>query len=154
MEQPDYKTIALDAFNKIKSHFANLKIIEELSDNNVDLSFNIPKQQGLDFDINLNLQTDELHMSTEFFSGSWFPIKHPEVISLFIDAVKGLITGDYRILQYWNGNKLLKSYLQKPADKDWKTICKANNSITFPWTNLTELIIRNTSYKRDKNFSV
>ena len=148
MKQADHLTIASDAFDKIKGHFADLEIIDELNDKDVDLSFNIPRQLGLDFDINLNLQTDELHISTEFFSGSWFSIKSPEIVDIFVDAVKGLITGDYRIVQYWNNNKLIKCYLQKPTDTDWKTISKENKNRSLPWATLKKLIIRNKSYKR------
>lgn len=131
MEQTDYLTIASDAINKIRSHFGDLEIIEEFNDKYLDLSFNIPRQLGLDFDINLNLQTDELHISMEFISASWFSIKSPEIVDLFIDTVKGLITGNYRIVQYWNKNKLIKCCLQKPAEAKWKNIATQTKKKAF-----------------------
>jgi len=146
MEHNKYIDIGSAAMNNIKATFPNLATIDEFDDNNVDLSVNIPKQAHLDFDINMNLQTDELHISTDYFNGSWFSIKSPEVVDLYLESVKGLITGDYRIVQYWNNNKLYKSYLQKPAGQNWETVYKANDKFVFPWTKLTEKVIRNKSY--------
>ena len=150
MEQTQYIEIASTAINNIKATFPNLATIDDLDNKNVDLSVNIPRQAHLDFDINLNLQTDELFISTEYFWGSWFSIKDSEVVDLYLEAVKGLITGDYRIVQYWNNNKLYKSHLQKPVGQTWETVYTAREKTIFPWTKLTEKVIRNKSYSVTK----
>ena len=91
------KVIAIEAFNCITKAFPNL-ITSSDEDPNVDLSIIIPEQLGIEFAINLNLQTDELHLSTQYFSGSWFPITKHSVVQQYTQSVIGLIKGEYRIV--------------------------------------------------------
>jgi len=93
--------------------------------------------------VNLNLQTDELHLSAKHFWGSWFTIKNPEVVRLYTEAVLGLITGKFRIVQYWNNDSLVKSILQKPINNDWETVFTDRKKLSFPWTRFTVKVIQN-----------
>ena len=55
--------IAEKKFKEIQNDFPDLTMIIDYDNENLDLSMDIPKQNGIDFEINLNLQNeDELHL--------------------------------------------------------------------------------------------
>ena len=111
----------------------------------VELSMDILKQSGLDFDIYLNLQNhDELHISTKDIWCEWFPISN-EVIEQYINAVKGLITGEYRIMKFTKSGAVYKSLLQRPTEDKPITVFHHTKRFNFPWTKLTTQIIQNTN---------
>jgi len=143
MEDTKLLDIASDTFKKIESSFPDLKFNYDFNHKYVDMSVDIPKQKGLDFDINLNLQTDELHISTKHFWGSWFTIKNPEVVQLYLDAVIGLLSGKYRIVQYWDGDTLAKSLLQKPVGDKWTTVFTDRKKLFFLSLFCSQTVIQN-----------
>ncbi len=148
MEKARCYKIAADSFKEIQGLFPDLIMNINYNDKNVVLSMNIPKQDGLDFDIYLNLQNeDELHISTSYIWCRLFPADSPELAETFISAVKGLITGNYRILQFIRKGKVYKSFLQQQRNNDWITIYKQINKFVFPWTRLVQIVIQN---KKDK----
>ncbi len=136
--------IAEKTFKRIRGQFTDLKMTIDYNYKNVDLSMDIPKQDGLDFDINLNLQNDdELHISTSFIWCQLFPADSQELVGAFTDAVQGLITGDYRILQFIKDGKVYKSFLQRPENNGWVTVYRHIHKLAFPWTRLEKNIIQN-----------
>jgi len=135
---------AKEIFEQIQTSHPTLRMIIDKEPKNVDLSMDIPKQEGLDFDINLNLQTDELHISTGVIWCSWFPLKDIEIRATFVDSVNGIINGKYRVIQFTKNGKPIKSYLQKPLNGHWKTVFKDIQKTSFPWTKLERKIIINT----------
>jgi hypothetical protein len=109
-------------FEGIRDAFPRLSMTLELDPPNVDLNMDIPQQPGLAFDMNLNLQGDELHLSVGAFWLEWFPCTQPDVVEAYRQAVHGLITGTYRIREHYRGGRPFKAELQKPLADDWQTI--------------------------------
>jgi hypothetical protein len=88
----------------------------------------------LKFDINLNLQGDELHLSAGHFWVEWFPCDDLQKANRYIDAVSGLISGKYRILESYRLGRAVKAELQQPAGAGWATIATwANLWCLIPW---------------------
>jgi hypothetical protein len=144
MEQVKCFKIAEEAFRNIQRLFPNLTMTMDYNDKDVDLSMDIPKQDGIDFDINVNLQNeDELHISTDYIWCQFFSAESPELVETFTHAVQGLISGDYRILQFVKNGKVYKSFLQRPENNEWETIYRHIHKISFPWTRLEQNIIQN-----------
>ncbi|MES2591437.1 MAG: hypothetical protein V4608_06100 [Bacteroidota bacterium] len=147
-----YIVIAEDTFYKVKEKFPHLTMTLDYNDKNVDLRMDISKQDGLDFDVNLNLQNkDELHISTNFIWCQFFSADSSEVVQKFTDAVTGLIAGDYRVLQFVKINKVYKSFLQRPDKDNWVTVYKHIHKLSFPWTRLEQNVIQNNKASRILN---
>ena len=109
-------------FEEIRDAFPHLSMRLDQNPRNVDLDVDIPKQPGLTFDINLNLQGDELHLSTRAFWLEWFPCTRPDIVQAYREAVDGLLTGAYRIREHHRGGRPFKAELQKPHEDGWQTI--------------------------------
>lgn len=139
MEYDDYKEIARNVFKKIQLlyPYLNMEIVDDLP--HLDLCMDIPVQEGLKFEISLNLQNmDELHISSGKLWMCWFPCSRQYNVDDFLDVVKGLIDGKYRILEIIKGGKVIKARLQKPVNGKWVT--KSSGLATF----------RSPSFKRKK----
>jgi len=136
--------IAEKTFKEIQNHFPELNMTMDYEHQYVDLSMDIPKQNGLDFDINLNLQNDdELHISTDYISCQLFSAESQELVDFFYESVLGIIKGEYRILQFVKKDKVYKSFLQKPNEEKWETIYRGYERLRIPWTKVDENIIQN-----------
>lgn len=95
--------IARTAFEEIATAFPKLESRIH-QDDPVDLSMSIPKQTGLNFDVELNLQNhDELHFGVGEFWCPWFPCTRPQKVEQFKNAVIGFIAGDSRVLEHRRG---------------------------------------------------
>lgn len=118
------RDIALQLFRRVQEAFPNLRMEFDLEPEHVDLNVDIPTQDGLLFDVNLNLQNlDELHLSAgSSFWLEWFPCSDEKVSQKYFDAVSGVLSGTYRILEHHRGRKVVKAQLQCPDGSDWKTI--------------------------------
>ena len=113
--------IAKRTFELIQQKFPNLTMRIH-NDGPVELSLEIKKQNGLNFDIDLNLQNnDELHFSVGHFWCEWFPCTKQAEVDEYIDLVSGFISGQYRILEHCRGKRIVKSELQSPENDSWKT---------------------------------
>jgi len=120
--------------NDIRSAFPHLEIKLESDHPHVDLNLDIPQQSGLKFDVNVNLQGDELHLSAGHFWLEWFPCSDPTVIQAFREAVCGLLSGEFRILEYYRGRRAIKAELQRPSGEGWQTIGTWSVlSLPIPW---------------------
>lgn len=136
--------IAEKTFKKVQNHFPELTMTIDYEHEHLDLSMNIPKQNGLDFEINLNLQNeDELHISTDYIWCQLFSADSMELVDIFYESVLGIIKGEYRILQFVSNDKVYKSFLQKPNGEEWETIYRGYERIKMPWTKVHENIIQN-----------
>lgn len=120
----DNKDLAVQIFCRIQELFPNLKMEFDLEPEHVDVNVDIPKQEGLLFDVNLNLQNlDELHFSVgSSFWLEWFPCSDEKVSQQYFEAVSGVLSGNYRILEHHRGKKVVKAQLQRPDGSGWKTI--------------------------------
>jgi hypothetical protein len=136
--------IAEKTFKEIQNHFPELTMKMDYEHEHVDLSMDIPKQKGLDFEINLNLQNDdELHISTAYIWCQLFSAESQELVDMFYENVLGIINGEYRILQFVKNDKVYKSFLQKPNGEEWETIYRGYERFKMPWTKINENIIQN-----------
>ncbi len=118
--------IAEEAFAEIRIQFPSLEMKKNSCDP-VELSIDMPVQAGLKYAVNLNLQNrDELHFSVENFWLEWFPCTDRSRVEAYIDAVSGFLSGRYRILEHYRGNKCTKAELQTPLEGGgWRTIGKS-----------------------------
>ena len=112
----------LAIFQEIADLNKNLKNELALNPPHVDLEMNFPKQEGLKFNININLQGDELHLNASNLWIEWFPCDDEKIKKEFIESVSGLLSGEYRMVEYLRGEKPIKTKLQKPENNQWKTI--------------------------------
>jgi hypothetical protein len=109
-------------FEEIRDAFPALSMRLDCEPAQVDLNMDIPQQPGLAFDVNLNLQGDELHLSAGVFWLEWFPCTRPNVVQAYREAVHGLVSGAYRIREQYRGRRPFKAELQRPRADGWETI--------------------------------
>lgn len=130
----DAETIARRAFSEIAARFPSLKIVENIGDP-VAISLTIPAQPGCKYEVWLCLQNaDELHLGVEHLWLEWFPCTNPKPVDSFIDAVSGYLSGSYRILEHYRGERCVKAVLQAPHGENWRTMARSSTlSLPFPW---------------------
>ncbi len=135
------------AFSEIQESFPDLLgRIDREPDGGLDLELVFPEQAGLAFEVVLNLQNvDELHLNAPGLWVEWFPCTEPEVLTGYVDAVRGLIEGSHRILQHRRKGRLLKSYLQRPAGETWQTIARYYPGISLPFLKTETTVVANSS---------
>ena len=122
MKDTNTEIIARKAFTEIASQFPSLQMVED-KDAPVEISITIPVQSGVKQKVWLCLQNgDELHFSVGHFWLEWFPCTNPERVESFIDAVVGFLSGKYRIIEHFRGEKCFKAELQAPKSDSWQTI--------------------------------
>src|SRR5258707_3920574 len=126
--------IALSTFEKIRAAFPALTMNLDLHPKNVDLEMEIPAQAELLFRVNLNLQGDELHLSASRFWGEWFPCTKPAKVDRDFEAVSGLLSGEFRILEHWRGRRPVKAQVQRPIRGAWERLATwGDASAIVPW---------------------
>lgn len=123
----DDRTIEMDRFTSaidlIRKKFPKLHIEIGEEEEGLHASAFIEEQPGLDFEVNINLQNcDELNLCAETLWGMWSPVGEEGVFEEFIDAVFGLLSGDYRIVEHRLWGFLIGNELQKPYGDEWQTI--------------------------------
>ncbi|MCZ6605653.1 MAG: hypothetical protein O7A03_10995 [Alphaproteobacteria bacterium] len=146
MAKVDTAKIAKNVFEEIASAFPNLKSrIHE--DEPVELSMDIPKQDGLDFDIKLNNQNyDELHFGVGYFWCGWFPCTDRQKVEEYKKSVIGFIAGDYRILEHLRGRRAVKAELQVPKNESWITVASSSWGLPWPFPRQkTYRVVQNTN---------
>ena len=139
--------IALSAFETLRSRFPGLSMNLNLHHPQVDAAMDIPTQPGLSFKVHLDLQNlDELHLSASALWCSWFPCTDPKKVERYIEAVSGLLSGEFRILEHWRGRRWVKVQLQRPDGSDWKTVTGCvNPSVLVPWPRKILNVVRNNT---------
>ncbi|MGB5567648.1 MAG: hypothetical protein WBN93_15125 [Acidimicrobiia bacterium] len=144
MTKNDSRTIAIELFGRVQALFPHLQMKLETDHPHVDINMEIPKQRGLDFDVNLNLQNnDELHLSAGDFWVEWFPCTEPRKVKEYLAAVEGLMTGQYRILEHRRGRKAVKAELQQPVGQNWQTIATWSTLRLPSFKRISFTVIRN-----------
>ncbi len=128
------KQAVIALFAGFRDAFPHLGMELGCEDPDLDLSMDIHEQPGLAFDVNVNLQRDELHLTAGEFWVSWFPCYRADVVKEFSEAVHGVLTGSHRIVEYYRGKRFVKAQLQKPRDGGWKTIATSSKLLLpIPW---------------------
>lgn len=121
----------------------NLKMGIDDNHPQLDLTMDIPAQPGLTFNIHLNLQNeDELHLSAGSFWNSWFPCTDSEIVEKYIEAVNGLISGEYRIREHLKGGRAFRAELQTLQNGQWQTISNWG-TWSLPWLRKRYKIVQN-----------
>jgi hypothetical protein len=132
-------------FEEIRARFPMLAMNLELDAPNVDLNMDVPEQAGLAFDVNLNLQGDELHLSVGAFWLEWFPCTDSNVAAQYRETVMGILSGVYRIVEHHIGGHVVKAQLQRPVNGGWQTIGTSSNlGALLPWPRSTR-VLRNAA---------
>ncbi|HKF50973.1 MAG TPA: hypothetical protein VKB26_01565 [Candidatus Acidoferrales bacterium] len=142
----DERNIALSTFEKIRAEFPRLTMTLDLLPKNVEIAMHIPVQTGLSFDVYLNLQNrDELHVVVSKFWMDWFPCTNQKKVDRYLEAVSGLLSGEFRIVEHWRGRRIVLAQLQRPNGDAWEAIARSlNPTILFPWPPKTLKVIQNT----------
>ena len=132
---------------ELQRRFSGLKVrVDRDVHQQVQASANIPPQDGLDFGFHFTLQGDELHLQVGgSFWVEWFPCEDTAVTDEFIDAVAGIISGRYRIVEYSIAEAPVKAQLQRPAaGGQWHKVATWSSlGALIPWRR-TQSIIQNT----------
>jgi hypothetical protein len=85
----------------------------------------------------MNLQNrDELHLNAgEHFCAEWFPCDDAEVFQRYLEAVRGVLSGRFRIMERFVFGKAVEAQLQRPsAGALWQTVATSSNlGILIPW---------------------
>ncbi len=135
--------IARRAFDQICAHFPTLQYQLDANPHHVDLELNFPAQPDLLFDVTLTLQNrDELHLHASLLWVSWFPSSDPAVVGAFVEAVVGLISGEFRIVEHRRGRRTVRAELQHPVDRHFETLT-GNSFLSFPWPRKRLEIVQN-----------
>lgn len=114
--------VARGVFETLKEEFPHFSMEFDESPKYTEVELTIPVQDGLDFEIGLNLQNvDELHLNVDDFWGEWFPCTDSKITESFLQAVRGLLSGEYRIVVLSKSEKSYKRTLQSHVESSWKT---------------------------------
>ncbi len=135
---PDRRRLEVERFDsaidQIRSKFPNMRVDVRKEASRVDAEARIPVQPGVAFPMSLSPQNrDELHLGAGHLWLEWFPVGRQDVFEGFVDAVLGLITGNYRIVESYLFGAVVRARLERPnAVGGWETITT--------WSNLVGLI--------------
>jgi hypothetical protein len=131
----------MEIVETIRSKFPSLRTKLIAQPSQVDAMLEIPAQTGLAFPVSINLQGDELHLNVGIFWCEWFPCQKQEVCDRFVDAVCGLLSGAYRVVEYWRFGSALKAHLQKPDGDGWKRVSwHAKLHVPVSWGMKTKIL--------------
>jgi hypothetical protein len=133
------KTVKL--YEDIRASFPHLQMELQLEHPHVDLNMEISRQPRMLFQMNLNLQGDELHLQAGSFWLEWFPCTDPEIVGFYRDAVTGLLSGRYRIVEQHVGSLAVMAQLQCPHGDGWQTLGTWSNfGVLIPWRKTTRVL--------------
>lgn len=126
---PDFSDDAEILFRNMAEEFS-LRI-EKREGDPVELSMDLPSQEGLKYDIWLCLQNDDeiWFCVGDLFTCSMFP--YSEVKKKFSNYLRGALSGAYRIVTYtWTrSTRPSISELQRPTTDGWETIYTYSNTL-------------------------
>lgn len=134
-----------EALEIVRSTFPTLRIDVARGDHHaIDASATLPAQTGLAFRVGFNLQFDALHLNASHFWVEWFPCGKQRVFDQFVEAVTGLLSGKYRLLESYVFGKCVASRLQRPVgDGGWKTVARLSAiEALVPWPR-SHRVVRN-----------
>jgi hypothetical protein len=135
--------VATKAFFEIRSRFPSLRIEEDESFQDVQLSWTIPIQNGLKYSVWLGFQNvDELNFVVQGnFSTDRFPITDPSVVEQFVNEVCGFLSGKYRVVEFYRGEKCVSGRLEAPSEGGWKPVSSwARLHFPVPWKKTTKVL--------------
>jgi len=132
---------AQQLFEDVRSSYPHLRMTLSHEHQDPDLLLEIPRQPGLQFDISLYLDGDELHISTGEFCVEWFPCSDATVRQQYRVAVDGILSGEYRIVEHYRRGRAVRAELQKPSREGWEAVATCSQmSIPIPWRTTTRVV--------------
>jgi len=151
----DTKLTPIDGFRRavdgVRRAFPSLRIHVQVDEGNpfVEASASLPPQPGLEFGVGFSLQSrDELHLNvgTTNLRVEWFPCTEPAVVDTFVDAVSGILSGRYRIVERSIGDHVVSVQLQRPLAPDrWARVATWSTlGSLIPWPR-NQTIVRNSA---------
>ncbi len=130
-----------EAVEIVRRRFPSLRLAVTYEHPHVHAAAELPAQPGLLFDVTIDLQNqDELHLGAGALWAEWFPCGEQEVFDGFIEAVLGLLSGDFRILEYRVGSTTTRAELQRPSDRGWQTLATYRKLCLLPWRRSTRVM--------------
>jgi len=138
--------IALSTFERLREKFPVLSMNLDPHPSNMDVAMYIPAQPGLSVKVLLILQNrNELHLvvSGSLYQWFWYPCSNPEQVERYVEAVSGLLSGEFRIVEHWRGGRVVKEQLQRPDGSGWKTIATDIDALAIiPWPRKTLKVVQ------------
>jgi len=118
-------------FLRIQQEFAGLStsLREEVDDHNTYLVLEFPEQQGVRFPILLSFFDDSLLMQggghppkDDYFAWEVFPCTRPEVRERFAEQVRGILSGDLRVMVEFVKHKRRTAVIQHATETGWEPV--------------------------------
>jgi len=140
--------VELERFDEVlaivRREFPHLAIEVDRNHKQVDAIADLPPQPGLDFLVSFNLQGDALHLHASKLWVEMFPCGKQRVFEAFVDAMRGLLSGHFRILESYVGKHSATAFLQRPEKGTWKTVASSSNLwAVLPWRR-TNRVVQNS----------
>jgi hypothetical protein len=111
-----------EVFEAIRASFPHLNMELKCNDKQVEMRMHIPRQRRLAFDVDVNLRSDQLHLRAGPCTFQWFPCTSADVVASFREAVQGVLSGNFRIVEHCRLGRPIRAELQKPELHSWQTI--------------------------------
>jgi hypothetical protein len=125
----------------IRARFPHLQIETTPENPREDAHATLPAQPGLSFAIDLSLQGDELHIVAGSFWVEWFPCHNDRKYSRYLDSVLGLLSGEYRIVETYRGQRPVRATLERPVTGGWARVAIWGNlGALVPWGRTTRIL--------------
>jgi hypothetical protein len=138
--------IALSAFENIRERFPALSMSVDLHPSYELVAMDIPAQPGLSFKVRLSLRnSNELYLvAADGYEWIWLPCSSPDQTERFMEAVCGLLSGEFRIVEHRRGRHPVKAQLQRPDGNGWKNVASFRDLLAIvPWPRKTFTIVQN-----------
>lgn len=111
----------------------------------VALSLDFDVQPGLAFPVSATLQNvDELHLHAgAILWYEWFPCYYPDRAAAFRQAITGVLSGEYRVVEFYRKSRPIKAELQRIDSGIWKRVVYTTNLRLPSFRNPETRILRN-----------
>jgi len=103
----------------VRQEFPHLEMKVSREHRVVDAYAFLPSQPGLDFDVHLDLQGDALSMCVVGLWAEMFPCGKPRIFDSIMLAVRGVLSGKYRIRKSYAGSHVTAIQLERPENGRW-----------------------------------
>ena len=122
--------IARQVFQEVAATFPALRSSIQVDPHaEVALTLDFDEQSGLLFPVRATLQNlDELHLHAgAVFWYEWFPCYYPDRAAAFREAIVGVLSGEYRIVEFYRKDRPIKADLQRIENGVWKRMAYTTN---------------------------
>ena len=131
-----------EVLEAIRASFPHLNMELKHNDKQVEMRMHIPRQRRLAFDVNVNLRGDQLHLRAGACTFRWFPRTSADVVARFREAVQGVLSGNFRIVEHCRLGRPIRAELQKPELHSWQTIGTWSR-LHLPWGKKSMRLLQN-----------